>query len=97
MNEYPAKLAKIIDGGSPTSVAVPSRLLITARPIKNIVGLIFNFLESARAIGAITRRVATFSTKMEIIPVIARMATIAKPVLLLLRTIVSAILTGTFE
>ena len=86
-----------MDGGSPTSVAVPSMLLITARPIMNMVGFMLSFLLRASAIGAITRTVATFSTKMEIMPVMARMATIARPVLRLFSTIKSAILAGTFE
>jgi len=84
-------------GGSPTKVAVPSRFDMTASPIIKLVGLIFSFLQSARAIGAITRTVATFSTKIEIIPVITRIATIAKPVFLLEFTMESAMRAGTFE
>ena len=68
-------------GGSPTSVAVPSRFDISASPIINGTGLSLSFLERARAIGAITRTVATFSTKIEIIPVIARIRMTAIPVL----------------
>ena len=84
-------------GGSPTKVAVPSRFDITARPIKNGTGLSFNFLESESAIGAITKTVATFSTKIEIMPVIARIKITAIPVFGETATSLSAILDGTFE
>ena len=67
-------------GGSPTRVAVPSRFDITASPTIKGTGFNLSFLESARAIGAITSTVATFSTKIEIIPVIARMRITAIPV-----------------
>ena len=84
-------------GGSPTKVAVPSRLDITASPTINIVGFIFNFLHRLNAIGAITRTVATFSTNMEIMPVIARISTMATPVEGEIFTSQSAIFAGTFE
>ena len=84
-------------GGSPTSVAVPSRFDITASPTMNIVGFILSFLQRESAIGAMTSTVATFSTKIEMIPVIARIRTIAIPVEGLALTKKSAILAGTFE
>ena len=84
-------------GGSPTKVAVPSRFDIRARPIINGTGFNLSFLESASAIGAITRTVATFSTKIEIIPVIARINTTAIPVLGEIVTSASAMRAGTRE
>jgi len=94
---YPAKEAKIIDGGSPTKVAVPSRFDITAKPIIKFAGLSFSFLQRAKAIGAITKTVATFSTKMEMIPVIAKIRTIAIPVLGEYLMIMSATRDGAME
>ena len=84
-------------GGSPTRVAVPSRFDISASPIINGTGLSFSFLESAMAIGAITSTVATFSTKIEIIPVMARIKTTAIPVLGETVTRASAMRAGTRE
>ena len=84
-------------GGSPTKVAVPSRLDIRARPIIKGTGFSLSFFERARAIGAITRTVATFSTKIEIIPVIARIKITAIPVLGEIATSASAMRAGTFE
>ena len=56
-----------------------------------------DIFERASAIGAITRTVATFSTKIEMIPVIARIKTIAIPVLFDFEIKKSAILAGTLE
>ena len=68
-------------GGSPTKVAVPSRFDITASPIINGTGFSLSLRERAKAIGAITKTVATFSTKIEMMPVMVRINTTAIPVL----------------
>ena len=78
-------------------MAVPSRFDMTASPIMKGIGLILSLLHKAKAIGAITKTVATFSTKIEIIPVITRISTTAIPVEGAAFTIQSAIRIGTFE
>ena len=70
---------------------------ITASPAIKYVGLSDSFFDKASAIGAITSTVATFSTKIEIMPVIARIKMIAMPVEGARSTIESAIRAGTRE
>ena len=62
-----------------------------------MTGLRPSFLHKAKAMGAITNTVATFSTKIEMIPVIAKIKTIAIPVLGERPMIVSATRDGAFE
>ena len=62
---------------SPTRVAAPCRLELTAMPMMKGTGLVLSFLQISRATGATISTVATLSTKAEITPANSDSATAA--------------------
>src|SRR3989338_4197163 len=81
-------------GGSPIKVAVPCRLEDIAIAIIMFIGFILIFFANDNAMGATIRTVATFSTKAEMKPVNAHVASMAQEVFLVLFTILSAMYAG---
>ena len=90
-------LAKIMLGGSPTSVAVPCRFEDKHIPRIKGTGETLSLRDTSNAIGATMSTVAIFSTKAEIIPLNADNQMIAQTRLFDLSMIASAIYAGIFE